>query len=43
MELVLVTHRSCAAFHIAYIRSFVGHYEGPLELAGSGCIDTEIA
>ena len=43
MELVLVPHRSGAAFHIAHRRALVRDYQRPLELSSAAGIDTEIA
>ena len=43
MKLVFIAHRRRAAFHVAYLRAFVGHDERPLELSRSLGIDTEIA
>ena len=42
MELVLIPHRRRASFHIAHIRPLVCHYQSPLELSCTFCIDSEI-
>ena len=43
MQLVLITHRSGTAFHIAHIRAFISNNQGPFKLPCSLCIDSEIA
>ena len=42
MQLILITHGSCATFEVADIASFVRDDERALELAGLGSIDAEI-
>ena len=43
VQLVLVTHRRRAAFHIAQGGALVGHDQGPFELSGAGSVDPEVA
>ena len=42
MQLVLVAHRCCAAFKIAYVGIVVGNDEGALKLTCVLCVDAEI-
>ena len=42
MKLILVAHRSGAAFEIADVGIVVGNYESSFELSCAGCVDTEI-